>query len=64
LGSINYPYIVEDNIANNDGKVYFTASTGNSGGKICSALDFTSNSTSDYAILDENFLKIEKIYKG
>jgi len=56
LGTSNYNYIVNDDIGSNDGKVYSTASTGNENGKICSALDFSANSTYDYAKLKENSL--------
>jgi len=55
LGTAGYDYNLSDEVSgNDDGIAHATDSTGNSGGKICSALDFTPNSTEDYATLDED----------
>ncbi len=53
LGTTSYDYTLDDAIGINDGTAIYTPSTGNASGKICSALDFSNNSTNDYAILDE-----------
>lgn len=52
LGTTAYSYTLNDSIAAKNGTAY-TSSTGNGSGKICSALDFTANSVSDFAKLDE-----------
>ena len=56
LGIKEYSYTVKDDIGHYDGTVYSTDSTGVNNGKICSALDFSASSTSDYAKLKENSL--------
>ena len=56
LGSASYPYTLGNSQSNEDATAYTTPSTGNTSGKICSALDFTANSTSDFATLDANTL--------
>ena len=56
LGTTVTPYTLNDSITNKNGTAYITPSTGNASGKICSALDFTASSVSDYAILDESTL--------
>ncbi len=49
-------YNLDEIIANKDGEVFYTPSTGNAGGKICSALDFSTSSTGEYAVLDATTL--------
>jgi len=56
LGNASTSYILTDDQAGHDGTAYATPSTGNTGGKICSALDFSSSSTSDYAVLNKDSL--------
>ncbi len=56
LGTASYPYTLNDSQGSNDGIAYITPSTGNSSGKICSALDFSANSTADYALLGADAL--------
>ncbi len=56
LGDGSYIYTLNEIIANKNGSAMQTPSTGNSSGKICSALDFTADSTADYAILDASTL--------
>ena len=56
LGSASYLYTLTKSQSNEDATAYTTPSTGNSSGKICSALDFTANSTSDFSTLDEDTL--------
>ena len=54
LGDASYTYLLDDQVSgNDDGKAYETDSTGNNGGAVCSALDFTADSTDDYATMDE-----------
>lgn len=56
LGNAGTSYILTDDQASYDGTAYVTPSTGNTGGKICSALDFSSSSSSDYAVLNKDSL--------
>jgi len=56
LGTSSTTYNLSEVITNKDGEAFYTPSTGNSGGKICSALDFSVSSTSEYAVLDETTL--------
>ena len=56
LGNISTTYNLDEVIANKDGEAFYTPSTGNSEGKICSALDFSASSTSEYAVLEETTL--------
>jgi len=56
IGTTSLSYIVDDDLGSNDGKTNFTFSTGNGGGKICSALDLTLSSTKDYVTLGEGAL--------
>jgi len=55
LGDASSDYLLEDQVAGNEeGEAHRTDSTGNSGGQICSALDFTLDSIDDCAVLDED----------
>jgi len=54
LGRASYQYSVDDAAGDNEGLTYAIPST--TSGKICSALDFRANGTSDYVTLDKNAL--------
>ena len=56
LGDATASYTLDDDLGGNDGIAYVTPSTGNAAGKVCSALDFSSNSTNDYAKLGKSSL--------
>lgn len=56
LGTTSSTYALDDDVGSNDGIAYQTPSSGNASGKICSALDFTTSSVNDYALIDENAL--------
>ncbi|HIO92709.1 MAG TPA: hypothetical protein EYG68_07675 [Leucothrix mucor] len=56
LGTSTYSYNIDDSLGNNDGTAYMAPSTGNASGKICSAIDLSSDSTNDFIFLGENAL--------
>lgn len=56
LGSASSAYTVSDSQANYNGTAYSSPSAGSGMGKICSAVDLTASSTSDYVKLDKNSL--------
>lgn len=56
LPSNHYPDFIDDANGGNDGFAMATLSTGNSNGKICSALDFSENTKYDYAKIGKNTL--------
>ena len=57
LGSADRTYYLKDEVSgNSDGQAHKLDSTGNDGGQICSALDFSKDSANDYAVIDKNAL--------
>jgi MSHA biogenesis protein MshQ len=52
LGDGTYPYHLDDTtVSNHQGVAHLTPSTGNSNGKVCSAMDFSDNSINDTVVL-------------